>query len=118
MSKRHITYFNDQWIDPRFSSWIEKCTKRTNAKCRICQKIIDLSTMGVSSLISCAVGKKHHKAQESNKVTIKTFMQPQQKSSNSEGSSESPISVRPTAASTSLNDYVNTTTNTAKAEIL
>ena len=33
MSERHITYFNDQWIhDPRFSSWIEKCTKITNAK--------------------------------------------------------------------------------------
>ena len=44
MSKRHITYFNDQWIDyPRFSIWIEKCTKITDAKCCICQKVIDLS---------------------------------------------------------------------------
>ena len=75
MSKTHITYFNNQWIDnPRFSCWIEKCTKRTNAKCHIYQKTIDLSTMGVSSLISHTAGKKHQKPQESNKVTIKTFM--------------------------------------------
>ena len=100
MSKRH---FNDQWIDDkRFSSWIEKCTKQTNAKCCICQKIIDLSTVGVSSLIPHAAGKKHLKAQEGNKVTIKTFMQPQQNSSNSEGSSESSIPIPPRAASTSM----------------
>ena len=102
MSKRH---FNDQWIDDkRFSSWIEKCAKQTNAKCCICQKIIDLSTVGVSSLIPHAAGKKHLKAQEGNKVTIKTFMQPQQNSSNSEGSSESSISIPPRGASTSIND--------------
>ena len=62
MSKRHITYFNDQWIDdPRFSSWIEKCTERTNAKCCICQKNINLSTIGVSCLISQAAEKKLRK---------------------------------------------------------
>ena len=90
LSKRHVTYFNDQWIDDqRFSSWIKNCIKRTNAKCCICQKIIDLSTRGVSSLISHAAGKKYQETQESSKVTIKAFMQPQQKSSSSEGSSES-----------------------------
>ena len=72
MSKRHITYFVDQWIDhPRFSNWIEKCTKKTNAKCSIPQKIIDLCTMGVSFLISHAEGKKHQKTQESNNRVIK-----------------------------------------------
>ena len=55
MSKILIKSFNDQWIyDLRFSSWIEKRTKIANAKCCICQKIIDLSTMGVFSLISNA----------------------------------------------------------------
>ena len=44
-------------------------------------------------------------------------MQPQQKSSNSKGSYESPISIPPRAASTSLNDHVKDA-NTAKAEIL
>ena len=73
--------------------------------------------MGISSLISHAAGKKHQKAQESNKVTIKAFVQPQQKSSNSEGGSESPISVLLRAAFASLNDYVNDS-NTTKAEIL
>ena len=107
MPKIHIRYFNDQWIDnPRFSSWIEKYTKRTNAKCHICQKIIDLSTMAVSSLIAHAGGKKHEKTQESNKATMKTFTQSQQKFSNSEGSSESPISIPPRTASTLLNNYV------------
>ena len=61
--------------------------------------------------------EKHQKAQKSNKVTTKTFMQPQQKFSNSESSSESPISIPPTAASASLNDYVKDA-NTTKAEIL
>ena len=75
MSKTLIKSFNDQWIyDLRFSSWIEKRTKITNAKCCICQKIIDLSTMGFFSFISNAGGKKHQKARESNKMTIKTFM--------------------------------------------
>ena len=73
--------------------------------------------MGVSSLISHAAEEKHQKAQESNKVAIKTFMQPQQKYSNSEGSSEIPISIPPRAVSTSLNDYVKDA-NTTKAEIL
>ena len=44
-------------------------------------------------------------------------MQPQQKSPSSEGSSESPISIPPGAASASLNDYVKDA-NTTKAEIL
>ena len=73
--------------------------------------------MGVSSLISHAAGKKHQKGLESNKVTIKTFMQPRQKSSNSEDSSESPISIPPRAASTSLNEYVKDA-NTTKAGVL
>ena len=71
--------------------------------------------MGVSSLIPHAAGKKHLKAQEGNKVTIKTFMQPQQNSSNSEGSSESSISIPPRAASTSMTAK---DTNTTKVEIL
>ena len=62
-------------------------------------------------------GKKHKKAQESYKETRKTFMQPQQKSSNLEGSCEISISIAPRAASTSLNDYVRDT-NTTKAEII
>ena len=73
--------------------------------------------MGISSVISHAAGKKHQKAQESNKVTIKAFVHPQHKSSNSEGSSESPISFPLRAAFASLNDYVNDT-NTTKAEVL
>ena len=105
MCKRHITNFNDQWIDnPGFSCWTEKYTKRTNAKCRICQKIY----LPWESLLS---------AQESHKLTIKTFMQPQQKSSNSKGSWESPISIPLRAASTSLNDHVKDA-NIAKAEIV
>ena len=69
----------------------------------------------LSSLIPHAAGKKHLKAQEGNKVTIKTFMQPQQNSSNSEGSSESSISIPPRAASTSMTAK---DTNTTKVEIL
>ena len=59
MSKRNTTYFNEKWFDePRFSSRIERCPSNRSAKCRLCCKVIDLSSMGVSSLVSHASGKK------------------------------------------------------------
>ena len=53
MSKRNTTYFNEKWFDePRVSSWIERCPSNRSEKCRLCCKVIDLSSMGVSSLVS------------------------------------------------------------------
>ena len=58
MSKRNITYFNDHWLsDPRFSNLVDKCVKNTNAKCKVCKKVVDLLSMIMSSLISHVAGK-------------------------------------------------------------
>ena len=58
MSKRNM-YFIDHWQNNlRFSSWIEKGDKNTSVKCQVCCKLMDLSSMGVSSLVSHAAGEK------------------------------------------------------------
>ena len=63
MPKRNATYFNEnRFKDSMFSSWIEKGQPNTSAKCKVCCKVIDLSSMRVSSLFAHASGKKHIKA--------------------------------------------------------
>ena len=60
MPKKRVTYFQDEWLDDdRFSNWVMKTHLKTHARCSICQRDFDLSTMGVSALLSCASGKKH-----------------------------------------------------------
>ena len=52
--------FQDKWLsDDMYRIWIckEKCMN--SAFCKLCQKSIDLSTMGKSALDSHAKGKKH-----------------------------------------------------------
>ena len=62
MSKKNVTYFQDQdeWLDDdRFSKWVMKTHLKIHARCSICQRDFDLSAMGVSALLSHASGKKH-----------------------------------------------------------
>ena len=82
MSKRNETYFNENLFkDSRFSSWIEKGQQNTSTKYKVCCKVIDLSSMGVSSLVSHASGKKHIKAMSSSNssLTLEFFSEPPQK---------------------------------------
>ena len=114
MSKKNTTYFNDQWLsDNRFCSWIEKCDSKTSARCKLCSKVIELSSMGVSSLLSHASGKKHkdkHLALKSS-ITLK--------SSTSTSCPESSSSAKVVQSETSgtLDQYVKKT-NVTHAEIL
>jgi hypothetical protein len=78
MPNKNTTYFNDQWLsDERFADWIKKASN-TSAKCCKCCKLVDLSSMGVSALISHAAGKKHQKAVTAcnASVTLSTFLAP------------------------------------------
>ena len=81
MPNRDTTYFNENWFkDSRFSSQIEKGQQNTSAKCKVCFKDIDLSSMGVSSLVSHASGKKHIKTMSSSSsLSLESFREPAQK---------------------------------------
>ena len=116
MSKIDIMYFNDQWLsDSRFSSWIEKCGSNTSARCKVCCKVIYLSSMGVSSLVSHASEKKHKEklASQISPASLKAFMEPYTSVVNVESSSSK---VAPSKASHSgtLDQYVSQTVRKAK----
>ena len=54
MSTKKQTYFNKEWLeDPDFKLWLKEVpTNRTKAKCKFCQKTIELSNMGAFALKS------------------------------------------------------------------
>ena len=55
------TYFNKEWLrDPDFKLWLQDVpTTRTKAKCKLCQKTIELSNMRTSALKNHMRYKKH-----------------------------------------------------------
>ena len=82
MHKRNATYLNENWFkDSRFSSWIEKGQQNTSAKCKVCCKVIDLSSVGVSSFVLHASGNRHIKAMSSSSpsLSLESFREPSQK---------------------------------------
>ena len=56
--------------DSKFSSRIEKSQQNTSAKSKVCCKVIDLLSVGVSSLVSHASGKKHIEAMSSSTSSL------------------------------------------------
>ena len=56
-------YFDEEWIIkdcyPEFVSWLVKRKENTQAKCKLCHKVIKLSNMGIQALRSHQKGKKH-----------------------------------------------------------
>ena len=51
MSKNNVTYFQDKWLDgDRFPKWVMNRHLKTHARCSICERDFDLSTMGVGAL--------------------------------------------------------------------
>ena len=46
-------------MNPKFSTWIQQIAIQTEAKCKLCCKMIDLSNMGTRALESHAQGAKH-----------------------------------------------------------
>ena len=52
--------FQDKWLsDDMYKIWICKDKCMNSAFCKLCEKLIDLSSMGKSALDSHAKGKKH-----------------------------------------------------------
>ena len=72
MSKtKNKCLFNDAWLsDSRFSDWLKSTHNKWQAYCSFCQKTFDVSNMGVSSLVSHAVGKKHSQVQNSRSLNV------------------------------------------------
>ena len=67
MSTKKQTYFNKEWLqDPDFKLLLQEVpTNRTKAKCKLCQKAIELSNMGTFTLKSHMKYKKHKDLVES-----------------------------------------------------
>jgi len=53
--------FSDKWkANERFKAWIAADPKsRTKTKCTVCDKAINISSMGEGAFVSHMVGKKH-----------------------------------------------------------
>lgn len=58
--------FNGKWkADEKFKAWIAADpTSKTKAMCVVCNKAIDISSMGEAALQSHMIGKKHKKLME------------------------------------------------------
>ena len=56
-------FFVESWLDdPIFKDWLVKDKENTKARCRVCHKVIELSSSGRSALTDHAKGKKHSEA--------------------------------------------------------
>ena len=62
-------HFQETWVsNERFSPWVQKGKTSSMAHCKVCNKDIDISTMGKTALVSHSKGIKHktkmaHKAE-------------------------------------------------------
>ena len=55
------TYFSKQWLDdPEFQQWLSPATEKTQDRCKLCNKVFNLSNMGRQALVSHALGKNTH----------------------------------------------------------
>ncbi|XP_065641075.1 uncharacterized protein LOC124818972 [Hydra vulgaris] len=56
-------YFKEEWLNkgiyPHFDSWLMKGKNNTQARCKLCNKIIELSNMGIQAIKSHEKGKNH-----------------------------------------------------------
>lgn len=112
--------FIDDWLkDPVFNGWLAKVKdNKTQARCSICHKTIELSTSGRSALTDHAKGRKHIETEQKRKK----FFQP--KSSKSSSASPAP-SLEPSTSETltvkdgqrTLDDILSQT-NSTTAEII
>ena len=60
MSLHSVSSFQEEWYtNKKYKLWISKSSKSTGARCTLCKKDIDISTMVSSALDSHAKGKKH-----------------------------------------------------------
>ena len=54
------TYFWDSWLeDDSFKRWLTKAPNKKRARCKLCKKSIELSSIGKKALTNHATVKKH-----------------------------------------------------------
>ena len=59
-SRKSLCKFNTDWLfNEKYKLWLDKGKNDNCAKCILCSKKIDLSTMGANALDSHAKAKKH-----------------------------------------------------------
>ena len=129
MSKvKHQKFFVEGWLDdPAFKDLLVKDQERTKARCRICHKVIELSSSGRSALTDHAKGKKHiqalSKVQNFFKPTTANSTKTSSASSVSSSASSvtspttSPVSSQPGQNQSTIELHLKNT-NTARAEIV
>ena len=63
--------FNPEWLEnDRYKQWIQKTSSINQAYCRLCSKVIDISNMGESALMSHMKSVKHEKNVRSGCVSV------------------------------------------------
>ena len=57
---KNQNYLIETWLsDPSFKDWLASNEKSSRTRCTICNKVIELSSSGLSTLTIHAPGKKH-----------------------------------------------------------
>ena len=101
-------HFNEEWLIkdsyPEFASWLVKGKENTQAKGKLCHKVVELSNMGIQALKSYQKGKKHI----SNVSNMSCFFKPSGK--------DPPVSVE--EATSKVNDISSTKQQTLELNVL
>ena len=76
MSLHSVSSFQEEWYtNKKYKLWISKSSNSAGARCTLCKKDIDISTMGSSALHSHAKGKKHVDRVEERSMGLDIFFQ-------------------------------------------
>ena len=118
MSSKDKTYFQDSWLEiDEFKEWISRPSLNTQAKCKRCQKTIELSNMGVQALRSHAAGKKHKEITQRVSTFFKTKSNKVTELSNDQKSSTDKEKRSETTKSQTSIELTLTSADVTKAEI-
>ena len=102
MAPKKFTKFHEEWLlDPNFKDWVvEDPNCKSNAKCKYCFALIDLSNMGKNALLSHSKSQKHKNLMKdlNSKNPIHSWL----KSANSSSSNTVLESLQPIASSSSI----------------
>ena len=87
--KKKKTVFNHKWLEEdEFKSWLASTKDDDKARCKLCKKDIELSSMGRQALLRQCSGKKHKEID----IKVKTFYSKPKKTDLKENKKESDTS--------------------------
>ena len=86
-NQKNQKYFVNSWLDdPQLQDWLVKDNQNTRARCSICHKVIELSSIGKSALADHGKGQKHRNAFSK----VQNFFKPRSSTSSSETALSTP----------------------------